>query len=221
MLKFVEQATLKRYTMYGFIVALIIVALFAVISILLWTFWDIQKHVFMTLLVILVHLFLTLSFVANDQHKTLYGNFLFFEKLFFHAYFKFFTSIFWIWNIIEWANISKLYGTYAIITFGSLHAEILSRVLGINKNMNYTIYANYIFILLVVLFLQVWIYDLFTFIWDFRFRLIAAMAIIDATLTIVILAFYKMYLYKNPTVNNVLNSGNEKRQVLVYGYGFS
>ena len=103
--------------------------------------------------------------------------------------------------------ISNLYQTFAVIAFASLHGDILSKALNKEGYMNIIIYVNYIFMIVVVLMLQpvIFVDNASKVLGEIFYRILGAAGIIDGTLSILTIIFYKLYLHKHPKEQNHLS----------------
>jgi hypothetical protein len=109
--------------------------------------------------------------------------------------------------------ILKLYQSYTVIGATALHGDILSKALNKEKYMDMIAHTNYIFMVIVGLMLQpiIFIDNAVRVIGDIYFRILGATAIIDGTLSVLLIIFYKLYMNKqskiqespiNPTTEN-------------------
>ncbi|OGH86546.1 MAG: hypothetical protein A2493_03585 [Candidatus Magasanikbacteria bacterium RIFOXYC12_FULL_33_11] len=202
----------KKFFLYTLVGSLIAAAVTAVITILIGEFNDITAKVFITLLMVMLHSLFSLLFVWEDTRKNTFEHLaLFSNVLFFLIVLSFFTSFFGIWEIFSNTTIAKLYGSYFTIAFASLHVDILSKILNKDKLINKLVTANYVFIFFVIFMLQLVIYlgnkDILG---DFFYRLLAAVGIVDGTLSILAIVFYKIYLQKHPETENDLVIGKKQ-----------
>ena len=73
--------------------------------------------------------------------------------------------------------------------------------------MDAIVYANYVCMAIVVLMLQPIIYtqDAITVLGGLYFRSLAAVSIVDGTLSILTIIFYKLFMHKHPELENILH----------------
>lgn len=112
---------------------------------------------------------------------------------------SFMTSIFAIWQVLDGSITLRLYASYGVLLFAILHADVLYRIRSFEKRIDSVVASNYFFMAIVVAMLFVIIFsgspsDLGAF----YYRVLAASAIIDATMTITAIIMHKMYLQKHP-----------------------
>ena len=164
-------------------------------------FNETTTRVLFTLLMVIVHSLASLAFIWNDEKKRTFKQLVFFvNTLFTIIVVSFFTSIFGIWKILAAATVWHLYQTYFVLGFASLHCNILFLILNKENYINMTVYANYVFIGIVAVMLQpaIYISNAFDALGEKYFRLLGAAGIIDGTLTILAIIFYKLYMNKHP-----------------------
>jgi len=194
---------LKKFFIFSFIGSLIIAALVAVITVLIGEFNEVTTRVFATLFMVVGHSLISLAFIWDDSRRNTFNKLVFFvNTVFLLIIMSFITSLFGIWKIVPGETIWDLYQTYFLIGFASLHADILSKALYKEKYMDMIIYANYLFIFIVVLmFLPIiYITDSTRVLGEMYFRILAATGIIDGTLSILTIIFYKLYMHKHPEI---------------------
>lgn len=199
-------AGLKKFFIFDLIGCLIAAAIVAVITVLFGNFDEVTWRVFFTLLMAIAHSLVSLAFVWDDSDKNgLYSLPFFVNTIFVIIILSFITSIFGIWKIVSAENVWRIYQTYFYIGFASLHANILSKAFAKEKYMDMIIYANYAFIAGVVLLMQPIIYttNAMRVLPEIYFRLLGAIGIIDATLSILTIIFYRLYMHKHPELRGV------------------
>ena len=203
----INFAEFKKFFLFNLIGSLIISALVAVVTVLIGNFNEITGRVLLTLLMVIIHSIVSLGFIWDDERQNTFERLAFFiNVLFILIVISFVTSLFGIWKIIPSETILHLYGTYFVIGFAALHGDILSKALNKETYMDAIVYINYLFMVIVVLMLQPIIYlaDATRVLGEFYFRVLGAMGIIDGTLSILTIIFYKLYTNKHPKVDNPL-----------------
>jgi hypothetical protein len=156
-----------------------------------------------------VHSLVSLGFIWDDERQNTFEKLSFFiNVLFILIVLSFITSIFGIWKIIPEETIMHLYATYFVIGFAALHGDILSKALSKETYIDAIVYINYIFMAAVVFMLQpiIYITDATRVLGEFYFRFLAALGIIDGTLSILTIIFYKLYMNKHPKVESPLQN---------------
>jgi hypothetical protein len=205
----IDFAEFKKFFLFNLIGSLIISALVAVITVLIGKFNEVTVRVLFTLLMVVVHSLVCLAFIWDDEKQNTFERLSFFiNVLFVLIVLSFLTSIFGIWKIIPGDIVLKLYLTYGILIFASLHGDILSKALNKETYIDLIIYVNYVFMILVVLMLQLVIYtdNFVQTLGELFFRILAALGIIDGTLSILTIIFYKLYMNKHPKVDSILQN---------------
>jgi len=203
----------KKIFIFSLIGSLIISALIAVVTVLIGEFNEIFGRVLLTLLMVIMHSLVSLAFIWNDEKQNTFEKLSFFiNVLFILIVISFFTSIFGIWKIIPGELVWHLYQTYFVIGFASLHGNILSKALHKKEYIDIIIYSNYAFIAIVALMLQpvIYISDAVKVLGEMFFRSLAAVSIIDGTLSILTIIFYKLHIHKHPEIQDSLNQKNKK-----------
>jgi len=203
----IDFAEFKKFFIFNLIGSLIISALVAVVTVLIGEFNEIASRVLLTLLMVVIHSLVSLAFIWDDERQNTFERLAFFiNALFVLIVISFLTSLFGIWKIIPGEMVWNLYQTYFVIAFASLHGDILSKALHKENYMDISIYVNYVFMAIVVLMLQPIIYldDAFRTLGEVFFRILAATGIIDGTLSILTIIFYKLYIHKHPRAENPL-----------------
>lgn len=192
---------LKKVFIFGLIASLIISALVAVVTVIIGEFHEVTSKVLWTLSMVVVHSLISLLFIWRDEKTDSIKKLsMFMDILFVLIVISFLTSIFGIWKIIPGATISDLYLSYFVIAFSSLHINILSIALSKKKYIDNIVYTNYGFVVVVGLMTLplIFIKNAFEVLGDMYSRIISAMGIINWTLSVLIIIFYKMHLHKHP-----------------------
>ena len=206
----INFAELKKFFIFNFIGSLIIAALVAVVTVLIGHFNEITTRVFMTLFMVILHSLISLFFIWDDSRRNTFEKLAFFvNTVFILIVLSFLNSLFGIWKIISSETVWHVYQTFFIVAFAALHADILSKALRKEKYMDAIIAGNYCFIILVVLMLQPIIFtqNAYMVLGEMYYRFLAAAAIIDGTLSILTIIFYKLYMHKHPEVQDMLSEG--------------
>lgn len=201
-----QSAQLKKLAIYTMIGSLIGAASIAVIAVLIGEFNDILGKALFTLLIVTMHALVCLGFIDNRAKANNADDLTFFTNtLFVLIVLSFLTSVFGTWELLSGPLVVKLYGTYFIVAFAALHGEMLHKTTGLDAKINNIVYGNYILMGLVIFLLLpvVWMASNADFP-DFYYRLLAAAAIVDATLTILAAILHKLYLQKHPELKSQL-----------------
>lgn len=200
----------KKFFLFNLIGALVISAIVAVVTVLVGEFNETAARVLFTLLMVIIHSLISLSFIWDDSKQNTFKRLAFFTNvLFLIIVVSFITSVFGIWEIIPSETVGNLYQTYFVIGFASLHSDILSKALKKENYLDIIIYLNYLFIGIVVLMLLPIIYtdNAFDVFDELYYRFLGAAGIIDGTLSILTIIFYKLHIHKHPEEQNALAGG--------------
>ncbi len=203
----INFAELKKFFIWDFIGALIVAALVAVVTVLIGHYNEITGRVFMTLFMVVLHSLVSLAFIWDDSRRSTFTKLAFFvNTIFLLIVLSFFTTLFGIWKIVSSETIMHLYVTYFYVAFASLHVDILSKAMHREKYMDIIIYANYVFIGIVLLMLQpiLYLHNPTKVLGEVYYRFLGVAGIIDGTLSILTIIFYKLYMHKHPEIENVL-----------------
>jgi hypothetical protein len=195
-----KSASLKKLIIYLMVGALIGAASIAVIAVLLGSFSSVLQRALGTLAVVIGHALIGLAFINNNatQRK---ANFEFFENTFFGVVvLSFFTAVFGIWGLLPSDIIGKLYLSYGVIVFASLHGQMLNEAADSTTTITGLTAINYIFMSIVIMLLLPIIWVQSSDFPDVYYRLLAAAGIIDATLTMIVIILHKLYIAKHPKV---------------------
>lgn len=209
MIKFPE---FKKFFLFSLIGALVVSAIVAVITVLVGEFNETAGRVLLTLLMVIAHSLISLAFIWDDERKNTFERLAFFINVLFSIIVaSFITSILGIWKVIPGDMVWNLYQTYFVVGFASLHSDILSKALRKEDYLDWIAYLNYVFIGIVVLMLLPVIYaeDAFMVLGELYYRFLGAAAIIDGTLSILAIIFYKLYVHKHPGEQDILFSGGQ------------
>lgn len=201
----------KRYFLYSLLGSLVISAILAVITVLTGTFSEVTGRILFTLAMVVLHSLISLVFIwDNDRQRTFERLSFFINVLFTIIVVSFITSIFGIWEILDSEFVWKLYQSYMVVVFAALHGDILSKALNKEKYLDRIVYVNYVFMAIVVMMLLVILFtnDAEKALGEMFFRILGAALIIDGTLSVMAIIFYKIYMNKHPEVSNALAGGN-------------
>ena len=190
-------------TMIGCLVA---AALLAVTTILIGQFSDVAGKALFTIVIIALHCLISFGFILNNEKQETFENLEFFTNAtFIIIVLSFITAVFGIWSVFTGTLVSELYALYFVLLFAILHGEILAKTLGLQNNINTIVYVNFFFMGVVVLMILPLIFlpergELGAFF----YRLLSAVGIIDATLTLIAVILHKLYVQKHPTITDGL-----------------
>ncbi len=213
MIKFSE---FKKFFIFNLIGSLVISAIVAVITVLLGNFNEVAFKVLITLTMVVSHSLVSLGFIWDDERQNTFDRLAYFsDVLFVLIVSSFVTSIFGVWSLISSELVWHLYQTFFVIGFASLHGDILSKVLGKETYIDTIVYINYFFMAVLVLLLlpAIFITDSAKILGEMYFRIMGAVGIIDGTLSVLTIIFYKLYILKHPQTQNLLSGAAESAPV--------
>lgn len=193
--------------------ALIAAAGVAVIAVLIGQMNDVVWRAIGTIFSAIVHIgivFTIVSITVSESAAQKRSTSFVINAAMFVAVLSFFTSIFGIWDVFQGDLAPKLYTTYAVGLFAIVHAKTLMDAEDQYKDARPYVIANYVFIVLVAAMLlgAVYVPTAWNILDGFYGRLVAALAIIDVTLSIVIAVLHRLYLQKHPELSVKATSAN-------------
>jgi hypothetical protein len=197
----------KKFFIYTLVFSIVICALVAVVSVLIGEFTDTLGRVLLTLGLIVLHSFFALFFVWDTNREGAFSNFSFFtDSMFFIIVLSFLSSVLGAWDIFSGDLLFSCYEFYFVLAFAALHGNILYKATEKENYIDLLVILNYVFMALVVIMLGIVIFvtNPTSFLPDLFFRILGAASIIDGTLSILVLLFYKLYLSRHPKDENPL-----------------
>lgn len=200
---------LKKLSIKIMIGSLIAAAGLAVVAVLLGELNDILVRALATLGIVALHALASLAYIGNTtdaaEEKQKDELSFFRNTVFTILVLSFFTAVFGVWEVITGEIVGKLYLTYGVLVFASLHGEMLAATTKKDTTIDKIVYSNYIFMAIVIgmLLPLIWFAPDVEFD-DFYYRLLAAAGIIDATLTILAVILHKIYLQKHPKADSTM-----------------
>lgn len=204
-----DFADFKKFFIYNLIISLIICSLVAVISILIGKFPNTLGRVIFTLFMIVLHSLVALAFIWDNEKQGTFESLRFFiNTIFFLIVLSFLVSIFGIWDLFDGTTVGSFYKFFLVIAFASLHGNILYKAGEKETYIDFTIVLNYIFMAIVVIMFGIIIFlaDTVSALPDLFFRSLGAAAIIDGTLTILVIIFYRLHLSRYPKQEDPLQN---------------
>lgn len=199
---------LKKLSIAVMIGSLITAAVLAVVAVLIGEFNEVLLKALYTIGLVTIHALLCLSYADNAEKAKKKSGLTFFQNTTFALIvLSFFTAVFGVWGVLAGEIVGKLYLSYGIFFFASVHGTALAETVGKQRHIDTIVYFNYLFMAVVILLLLplVWFVDTSEF-GDFYYRLLAACGIVDATLTILAVILHRLYLQKHPEEKSVLFS---------------
>lgn len=198
-----RSENLKRKFFQVLIGCLVSTAFIAVVAVLTGGFNEVLGRSLLTILLVAVHTIISFGYLnkTDQQHKKSTRNTteLFANTVFSLIAISFITSIFATWQILGGDITYKLYLCYGVVLFATLHADLLYRLRGYQSGTDNLIISNYLLMTIVVFMLFIVI-----FAGDDRslseifYRFLAAVGIVDATITLTVSIMHRLYLQKHP-----------------------
>ena len=195
----VLSGDIKKYFIYVLVGGIIVFALISIGAILIGQFNDITTKALLSTLSIVIHSLLALAFVstrAGDNNR--YTRFII-NILFALILASLLTSLMSIWGAIDSILSSKLYGFYFLVFFASLYclaiikSQLKDNLSVIAGNTSMVITLIFTAYLMPFVFL-----DNRVDLGDFYYRLLAVLAILLGTSTVLTAIFHKLYQSKHP-----------------------
>lgn len=210
--------SLKRVFFQILIGCLIGAAAIAVVAVLIGSFNDTLGRSLGTIAVVAMHALLGFSYITETEKRDKKDGSrsieLFSNTVFALIAISFITATFAIWGLLGREITLRLYMFYGVILFATLHADVLYRIRGFQKTIDNVVTANYVFMTAVVAMLTILIFTSDpSVLGDFYYRLLAAIGIIDATMTITAIIMHKLFLQKHPQLaaeDNEANTAHSK-----------
>ena len=184
---------------------LIAAAALAVVTILLGSFNDLAAKALWTIMLVALHCLVSFGFIVNNEKQETFENLEFFTNVtFILIIMSFITSVLGVWQLLGGDFVAKLYALYFVLLFATLHAEILAKMRRKQPSIDNVITFNYFFMGIVVLMLVpvIFVDNSTEVLGEFYFRVLGAVGITDATLTLTAIILHKLYLRKHPTIND-------------------
>lgn len=200
-----KSEKLKRSFFQILIGCLLGSAAIAVIAVLFGSFNEVLGRSLGTIGMVALHALLAFSYVNETEKKDKRDGGrsidLFSNTMFVLIVVSFITSVFAIWDLLPEGLTWKLYLSYFVIIFATLHADVLYRIRGFEKKIDTIVTTNYFFMTAVVLMLFIIIFSTDpSDLGGFYFRMLAAVGIIDATMSITAIIMQKLHLQKHPEI---------------------
>lgn len=194
---------LKSVLIKALLGSIIVAAAVAVVAILIGEMNSTVERSLGTVVSAVLHIvivFIILSLSTSGNPTTKRSTEMVISSSMLVAVLSFFTSVFAIWGLLGGELATKLYVSYMIILFAILHVKTLLDITAVYAKARPYVVANYVFIALVAAMLlrAVHIPSGFEMLSGFYGRLLAALAIVDVTLSITIAIIHRLYLQKHP-----------------------
>ncbi len=206
----------KRSFFQILIGCLIGAAIIAITAVLIGSFSDILARALGTIAVVALHAMLSFSYISETEKRNkkdggrsidLFSNFVFVLIIF-----SFITSLFALWQLLGGEVALRLFGVYGVLLFATMHADVMYRIRRFDSKLDGVVTANYVSMAVVVIMLTFVIFsNELADLGDAFYRILAAVGIIDATLSITAIIMHKLYLQKHPDAAAMYGSENTVR----------
>lgn len=192
-------ANLKNTFLKILIGCLVAAAALAVAVVLAGHFNSLLQKALFTIVLVALHALISFGFILNNERQATFDSLPFFSDVaFIIIVLSFITSLLGVWSVLPAAWLAKLYALYFVLGFAALHGEVLSKTRS-DRQITTLVGINYLFMAAVVaLLVPVILSGLSANLGSLYYRLLAALGIIDATMTMVVVILYKIYLSKHP-----------------------
>ncbi len=111
---------------------------------------------------------------------------------------SYFITVLWVWGIVDSRIAINSYQAFFVVLFAVFHAEVLFQLKGTKSISQTLVYVNTVLIAIVASMLIMLIYSGGDILTELYSRTLAALAIIDTTLTLIILIVNRMLAEKTP-----------------------
>lgn len=199
---------IKRIFLQILVGCLVAAGALCVITVLVGSFNDIFAKALFTIFLIALHSLVSFGFITNKERQKTSENLEFFSNTtFVIIVLSFITSLSGVWGLLDGDLVWRLYVTYFVLLFATLHGEVLTKMLGKQDTIDKLVFSNYGFMIVVVLMLLpvIFVSDA-SLLGEVYYRFLAAFGIIDATVTLVAVIMHKLYLQKHPKVESAVFS---------------
>lgn len=200
-----KDLPVKKYIMYVLIGGLVLSALISIVAVLAGEFGDTAGRAFGTTFTIMIHSLLGLLFLSVKRSRTLSSAILV-NTVFTLVVASMMTSILGIWDILPNKLVEDLYGTYlltliaALIIAGLVSAHVKDKIVGTMAwGASGTVAVAFASLL-------PWVFAEYpSMLPEFYFRVVAALFILAATVTILTIIFDRLFMIKHPEVKAPAN----------------
>lgn len=197
----VDQSNLpvKHYILYVLIGGLIASALISIVAVLAGQFGDTAWRAFATTLIIVVHSLIGLAFLSVKRSRTLSAAIIM-DTLFGILIASMITAVLGIWNILASRWVGDLYTTYL---FALIALLLISGLLSTHRQQDKTVnaisWSASGTIVVAFVSLLPWIFaENVSALPEFYFRVVAALVILAATMTILTAIFDRLFIVEHP-----------------------
>jgi uncharacterized membrane protein len=198
-----DKAKLRANMIKLMLGCLVLAAAVAIVTILIGKFSDTTGRALGTVFVALLHIGIVFGLVSVTSSKAEVapkaGEFVINSTILI-AVLSFLTSVFALWGALSGDIVGKLYVTYIVALFVLFHGKSLFDMHVVYPKVRPYVYANFVFIAVVAAMLLGLVYaPSGTHLAEgFYGRLLAASAIVDVTLSVIVAVMHRLYLQQHP-----------------------
>lgn len=192
-------ARYKKYVINTLIFSLIAAALVAVGSVIVGSFGETSQRIIWILASVVTHALIGIALIERSEDKD--SSFMLFRNtLYALVPVSIATSTLGITTIISSSLTGSLYWLYTVIIAVSFYSNLLQLFKGATKLIDRLSFSNIFFICLtgILLIPQIFLDNPRNSLGEFYYRILAAAGIVDVTLTVLTLIYYKIYSQHNP-----------------------
>ena len=207
----------KKYVIYTLTAGLVAASLVAVFSVLIGSFNNTTARVLWTLFSVVGHSLLSIILISREEKSS--SKFELTRNVIYCLIpVSLLSSIFGIWHVFSGGLVQALYQTYLVVILVSLHANCLRLFRNATKLIDRLVRTNVIATILTgsmvlpILFVD----NPKDTLGDFYYRLLASIGIINGTLTVLILIFFKLFLQHHPEARKNIRLFENKGKVSVW-----
>lgn len=195
----------KKYVINTLIFSLIAAALVAVISVIVGSFNETSQKVIWILASIVSHALVAIALIERTEDAD--DKFMLFKNTLYALIpVSIITSVLGISTLISSGLTGSFYQLYLVVIGVALYSNVLQLFKGATKLIDRITQSNIYFNCLmgVILMPQIFLDDPRASIGEFYYRILAAVGIIQVTLTVLTLIYYKIYAQHHPDARNML-----------------
>lgn len=212
-------AQYKKYVINTLIFSLIAAALVAIGSIIVGSFGETSQRIVWILASIVTHALVSVALIERTEEAD--NSFdLFKNTLYALIPVSIVTSVLGITTVISAGLTGSLYWVFTVIVGVSLYSNILQLFKGATKLIDRIVLCNIFFVCAsgILLLPQIFLNDPRIDLGEVYYRILAAVGIVDVTLTVLTLIYYKIYVQHHPEakkITQLFNRRNGKTRVWV------
>lgn len=207
----------KKYIINVLTTSLVAASLVAVFSVLIGSFNDTSQRILWTLLVVVTHSLLSVIVISLDK-KNQSRLELTRNVIFFLIPVSVVCATLGIWSIISSSLVAALYQAITVIILLSFHINFLQLLRKASEFIDRLITSNIVVTTATAALIMplLFIGNPKDTLGDFYYRLLAAVGIINGTLTVLVLIFFKLFIQKHPKSRKQIRLFANKNKISVW-----